>query len=365
MERRTVLKLALGTALGTGMGLGAVRSASAAGKEIVYLTPGLDLPFWRALSKGVEAAAKDKGFTAQTFDSHNSAQTQLQNAQDAITRGVAGIVFQPLATGDFRQIVDDMTEVLSGTGSEMGSSVETKDDEFGYRWMIVRDLDIEDLAVGVNAVSDALAVGGYNDRVLAAVFAFEDADLPFDDTTDRLKIAGDPRSLTIIDDPAAANPVRAIATLRGGTLLGWRGYIDGAGNADRLTAESLRARLAEIDGAGTREHVPVQEHQDVVRDDVDPVAAAQPGEKRALAGLTRSEHAPSGAVDRNGACMERDSPLPVGDDRRHRCLLRVGHVLRGDGWHASGPIHGVALRYRRWASRRLRRRSRAGPAARP
>ena len=58
----------------------------------------------------------------------------------------------------------------------MGSSVETKDDEFGYRWMIVRDPDIEDLAVGVNAVSDALAVGGYNDRVLAAVFAFEDAD---------------------------------------------------------------------------------------------------------------------------------------------------------------------------------------------
>ena len=95
MERRTVLKLALGTALGTGMGLGAVRSASAAGKEIVYLTPGLDLPFWRALSKGVEAAAKDKGFTAQTFDSHNSAQTQLQNAQDAITRGVAGIVLSP------------------------------------------------------------------------------------------------------------------------------------------------------------------------------------------------------------------------------------------------------------------------------
>lgn len=80
---------------GTATGLTRIRSASAAGKEIVYLTPGLDLPFWRALSKGVEAAAKDKGFTAQTFDSHNNAQTQLQNAQDAITRGVAGIVISP------------------------------------------------------------------------------------------------------------------------------------------------------------------------------------------------------------------------------------------------------------------------------
>jgi hypothetical protein len=118
----------------------------------------------------VKAPAPDRLFAIST------AYVGLEAQQGIKTRGVAGIVFQPLATGDFRQIVDDMKEVLSGTGSEMGSSVDTKDDEFGYRWMIVRDPDIEDLAVGVNAVSDALAVGGYQDRVLAAVFSFEDPD---------------------------------------------------------------------------------------------------------------------------------------------------------------------------------------------
>jgi hypothetical protein len=41
--------------------------------------------------------------------------------------------------------------------------------------VILRDPDLEDLAVGVNAVSDALAIGGYKDRVLCAVFAFKDA----------------------------------------------------------------------------------------------------------------------------------------------------------------------------------------------
>ncbi len=61
----------------------------------MYLTPGLDLPFWRAVSKGVETAAKEKGYGFQALDSHNSAQTQLQNAQDAIVRGVAGIVLSP------------------------------------------------------------------------------------------------------------------------------------------------------------------------------------------------------------------------------------------------------------------------------
>ena len=95
MERRSVLKLALGGALGAGVGLAPLRSATAAGKDIVYLTPGLDLPFWRAVAKGVESAAKAKGYNFQGLDSHNSAQNQLQNAQDAIARNVAGIVISP------------------------------------------------------------------------------------------------------------------------------------------------------------------------------------------------------------------------------------------------------------------------------
>jgi hypothetical protein len=119
---------------------------------------------------------KIKGPAPDRLFALSTAYVGLDAQQGIKTRGVAGIVFQPLATSDFRQIVEDMQEVLAGTGTEMGSSVETRDDEFGYRWMIVRDPEIEDLVVGVNAVSDALAVGGYNDRVLCAVFAFVDAD---------------------------------------------------------------------------------------------------------------------------------------------------------------------------------------------
>src|ERR1700710_1964508 len=95
MERRTVLKLSLGAALSAGTGFSLAGIAQAAGKDIVYLTPGLDLPFWRYLSKGVESAAKAKGFGYQALDSHNNPQTQLQNAQDSIAKGVAGIVISP------------------------------------------------------------------------------------------------------------------------------------------------------------------------------------------------------------------------------------------------------------------------------
>jgi hypothetical protein len=104
----------------------------------------------------------------------STAYVKLELELEMKTTGKAAIVFQPLATSDFQSIVTDMEEVLKGTGDEIGSSVETSDDEFGYRWMIVQDPDLEDLAVGINAVTDALAVGGYNERVLCAVFAFED-----------------------------------------------------------------------------------------------------------------------------------------------------------------------------------------------
>jgi ABC-type sugar transport system substrate-binding protein len=67
----------------------------ASAKDIVYLTPGLDLPFWRYLSEGIESVAKKEGYGYQAFDSHNDAQTQLKNAQDAIARGVAGILISP------------------------------------------------------------------------------------------------------------------------------------------------------------------------------------------------------------------------------------------------------------------------------
>src|ERR671937_3239932 len=88
--------------------------------------------------------------------------------------GKAAVVFQPLATADFDQIVRDMEEVVRGTGSDAGTTVERRDDQYGYRWMILSDPDFDDLVVGLNAVSTAIEGGGYGERVLCAVFAFRD-----------------------------------------------------------------------------------------------------------------------------------------------------------------------------------------------
>lgn len=116
------------------------------------------------------APAPDRLFAIST------AYVTFQTALGINSRGAAAIVFQPLATADFESIVRDMEEVVKATASDSGTTVDTSDDGYGFRWLILRGSDFDDLAVGINAVSSALEAGGYGERVLCSVFAFEDGN---------------------------------------------------------------------------------------------------------------------------------------------------------------------------------------------
>jgi hypothetical protein len=104
----------------------------------------------------------------------STAYVTLETGLSITTRGAAAIVFQPLPTADFDAIVKEMEEVVRGTAADSGTTVTTSDDDYGYRWLVLRGKDFDDLVVGINAVSTALEAGGYGDRVLCAVFAFQD-----------------------------------------------------------------------------------------------------------------------------------------------------------------------------------------------
>jgi len=105
-------------------------------------------------------------------------QVTLETGLGMKHRDVAGIVFQPLPTADFQQIVKDTEALLRSAAEDTGTKVETADDEFGYSWIILRDEDFEDLVVAMNLVSSQLQAGGYGDRLLAAVFVFEENGRP-------------------------------------------------------------------------------------------------------------------------------------------------------------------------------------------
>jgi hypothetical protein len=124
-------------------------------------------------SKGkLKTPAPDRLFAMTT------AHVTLETGLGIQHRRVAGIVFQPLGTADFQQIVDETNELVRGTAEETGTEVATADDEFGYRWLILRDAEFEDLVVSLNTVSVNLQGGGYGDRLLCAVFAFEEKGRP-------------------------------------------------------------------------------------------------------------------------------------------------------------------------------------------
>jgi hypothetical protein len=164
------------------------------------------------LFDAITGRRKVKGPAPDRLFAITTAHVTLETEHGITNRGVAAIVFQPLETGNFEQIASDMEAVLRGTGEETGSSIETHADNMGYRWMIVRDDEVEDLAVGINAVSDQLQLDGYGERLLCAVFAFQDA---------------------------SSSPMYFIYNYKRGT---WYPFVPGAGSHERATERELRLK---------------------------------------------------------------------------------------------------------------------------
>jgi hypothetical protein len=121
----------------------------------------------------VKGPAPDRLFAITT------AYITLQSEHQIEPAGKAAIVFQALATSEFEATLREMEEVVTATGGESGTQVATQDDSYGYRWMVLSNPEgatsVEDLAVGINAVSGSIETAGHGDRLLCTVFAFTDA----------------------------------------------------------------------------------------------------------------------------------------------------------------------------------------------
>jgi hypothetical protein len=121
----------------------------------------------------VKGPAPDRMFAIST------AYITLESEHQISPAGKAAIVFQALATSEFEATIKEMEELVRATGGDSGTSVSTQDDSYGYRWMVLANPagapSIEDLTVGINAVSGSIETAGHGERLLCAVFAFTDA----------------------------------------------------------------------------------------------------------------------------------------------------------------------------------------------
>jgi hypothetical protein len=118
----------------------------------------------------VKGPASDKLFAITT------AYITLQSEHQIEPTGAAAIVFQALATSDFQAALRETEQVVAATCGESGTTVASEDDSYGYRWTVLRNPasapSVEDLAVGINAVSSSIETAGHGERLLCAVFAF-------------------------------------------------------------------------------------------------------------------------------------------------------------------------------------------------
>lgn len=216
-------------------------------KELVYLTPGLDLPFWRYLSKGVEAVAEENGYSFQALDSRNSAQTQRQNAQDAIARGVDGIVISPTDSSTAPAVLEMAQEagipvVIADIGTNSGEYVsfiisDNYDGAHGTGEALaaaMKEKGWEDGSVGLVTISQARKNGqartaGFRDAMKEAGIENEaglqqmqsyTADETFRFTQDMLTANPEMRAMFIQTDQPAIGALRAIrAARRSGEVL--------------------------------------------------------------------------------------------------------------------------------------------------
>src|SRR5215212_6159268 len=86
----------------------------------------------------IKQPAADRLFAMST------AGVTLETELDLKSSGRAAIVFQPLGTADFDQIVKDMEELVRSTGGGTGATMERRDDKGGERGMGVGDSEVEE-----------------------------------------------------------------------------------------------------------------------------------------------------------------------------------------------------------------------------
>ncbi len=245
MNRRSLVSAVAALAVAAGLALAA--PAHAQTKEIVYLTPGLDLPFWRYLSKGIEAEAKKEGYSYTALDSHNSAETQLKNAQDAIARGVAGIAISPTDSSTAPSVLAlaaraKIPVVVADIGTNSGEYVsfvisDNKEGAHGVGVALAEALKEKgwtDGSIGLITISQARKNGqartaGFREAMKEAGITKEaglqqmqsyTADETFKFTQDMLTANPDMRGMFIQTDQPTIGALRAIkAAHRDGTLL--------------------------------------------------------------------------------------------------------------------------------------------------
>lgn len=160
--------------------------------KMAYLTPGLDLPFWKYLSEGIKAEAEKENVSVQVYDSKNDSDTQLKNAQDAITKQVDAIIISPTDSSTAPAVLKkaneaDIPVVIADIGTDSGEydafitsqNKEGSEEVGNYLVEYLKDKGLDDGSVAQVTISLSRQNG--KDRTGGFESAMETADIEIAD----------------------------------------------------------------------------------------------------------------------------------------------------------------------------------------
>jgi hypothetical protein len=102
----------------------------------------------------------------------SGAAVTLEAALGLKPTGAAAVCFKPASGQEFAEASGELRDLLDLAVKEAGSTVHIEDDRYGYRWVVIRDPDLEDLVTSVHLVNSTLEEHGFGPQLLCSVFAF-------------------------------------------------------------------------------------------------------------------------------------------------------------------------------------------------
>jgi hypothetical protein len=104
-----------------------------------------------------------------------SAAVTLQAEAGLGPSGEGAVCFKPVTGQEFEALSRELEQLLQLDARDSGSGLREREDEYGYRWIVLTDPKLETLITGIHLVNSTLEERGFGPQLLCSVFGFRPA----------------------------------------------------------------------------------------------------------------------------------------------------------------------------------------------
>jgi hypothetical protein len=102
----------------------------------------------------------------------SSAYVDLQTKLGLKSTGRAAISIKNIDGRSFREAIEEISKLLDIFKNEFKLNYHTQSDSYGYLWIVLQDVKLEDILACMSAIGDSVEDQGFSNQLLAAVFEF-------------------------------------------------------------------------------------------------------------------------------------------------------------------------------------------------